>query len=489
MATARTRRAELEFVPKLPRDTMVEMTKTERHCELCQRTFLADDEDPCPQCGDNAHCATGLFSQTVMLDSPTPPAPVGGMEDPILKPGDSMDVYRIERLLGRGGMAWVFLAQHNNLARPCALKVLCPELQGGNVESVDLFLAEARAAASVVHPHIVTVHNIGSEGQRHFIELEYVRGRSLDSILADGALSALESANLMAQASAALAAAHGVDLVHRDFKPANIMVRDDGVAKLADFGLAKSVADETGRTRLAGTPYFMAPELFQGDAATPASDVYAVGVSLFQLLTGGYPFNDSKWTELAKLHVEAPAPDVRTSHPHVDDSLARLIGCCLSKSAAGRPQNGAVLHEQLQSVFRSIRDLRTFVYEAFEGDDKVAVTRDAEAFELVVSLPNNRSQRVRIEETTNEIASLPLIRILSLCAPVEDDYLRRALELNASIPHGALSIKEIHGVPYFVMLNNYPRATCDIEELRHSVMDVARWADNVEEALTGHDRH
>ncbi len=469
---------------------MAVMTKTERHCEACQLDFLADDGDPCPQCGDNADCVTGLYSETMILDShASQPAPKSSNGDPIMKPGDSIDVYRIDRLLGRGGMAWVFLALHNNLERPCALKVLCPELQGDNAESVDLFIAEARAAASVVHPHIVTVHNVGSEQGRHFIELEYVQGKSLDSILSGGALTALQSANLMAQASLALSAAHGRGLVHRDFKPANIMVQDDGVAKLADFGLAKRVKDGGGHSRLAGTPYFMAPELFQGAQATPASDVYAVGVSLFQLLTARYPFHHSKWTELAKLHVEAPVPDVRSSHPHVDDSLARLIDNCLAKSAADRPDDGAVLHGELQAVFRSLRDLRTLLDETFGDDKSVTINRSGEGFDLIVSLSQRRSQRVRIEESTTEIANLALIRIYSVCAPVDETYLRRALELNASIPHGALTIQEFKGAPHFVMVNNYPRATCDVEELRHSVMDVARWADDVEKALTNEDRH
>ena len=182
---------------------------------------------------------------------------------------------------------------------------------------MDLFLAEARAAASLVHPHIVTVHNIGQSGSLHYIELEYVPGQTLQQLVqAAGKLDAYSATDLLSQACSALAEAHRCGVVHRDFKPSNILVHRNGQAKLADFGLAKRVSGGGSLDdSLAGTPYFMAPELFRTRPASKASDVYAVGVSYYYLLTGEFPYVERNVGKLAEKHANAPVPDPASGAP------------------------------------------------------------------------------------------------------------------------------------------------------------------------------
>ena len=207
--------------------------------------------------------------------------------------GRRVGQYRLDSVLGRGTMAWVFKAKHLGLGRPCALKVMDPGLVARQPGIREQFWAEARAAANLLHPHVVTIHNLGSVQGIHFIEMEYIRGgRTLrESLVRDGPLEPVRAATLARQVVLALGAAHQAGLVHRDIKPANVLLTPDGRAKLADFGLVRRLDEPTdGGAPLAGTPTFMAPELFRGTPASPRSDFYALGVLLFHALSGRLPF-------------------------------------------------------------------------------------------------------------------------------------------------------------------------------------------------------
>lgn len=387
-------------------------------------------------------------------------------------------------------MAWVFRARHNALQRLCAIKVLCPEIRSRSADSADLFIAEARAAASLVHPHIVTIHNVGQLEEHCFIEMEYVPGRSLQEFVsAPTRLPAVVATDYLVQATAALVAAHRQGWVHRDFKPANILVCPDHLAKLADFGLAKSLASEafSSDRGLAGTPQYMAPELFLGCTATQQSDVYAVGVSYFQALTGRLPFVRDSILALAAAHAHQPIPDPREIRPDVPLEAAEIISRCLAKNPAERFSDAASLHAELQRVFRSLRDFHSLLTDALAG---LELERRAENhYVATVRLANGRTQAVHIEGFTGPGSEASLIRIYSVCGPVDESYFRQALELNASITHGALAIQKINDVPHFLMLNCHLRSSCDVEDIRTSVQDIALRADDIEKELTGRDKH
>jgi eukaryotic-like serine/threonine-protein kinase len=470
------------------------MNTQTQYCRGCQQPFSGTEEDHfCPRCcqGPTVGVEQTLDTTTTVSFEGTA-EPTRSIDLARQYAGRTFDAYTIDTLVGRGGMAWVFRAWHNWLHRPCAIKILCPDLQQRCADSLDKFIAEARAAASIVHPHIVTVHNIGQTGAHHYIELEYVAGRSLQNILLEnGRLPALQSTQWMLQSCSALAAAHRSGLIHRDFKPSNILVTQDQQAKLSDFGLAKRIvadgSDEMPET-LAGTPAYMAPELFAGHRADPRSDVYAVGVSLYYLFTGSLPFSERILGKLIEQHARATPPDLRQQCPELPEEVVGLIQRCLSKRPEERPEDGDRLYAELREVYLGLRDIRSLVAEA-AASLNLTVRSEGDRQVVTVPLPGGRQQRVFIEDRTEGPWSQHLVKIYSLCCPVEESYFRRALELNASIAFGALAIEEVDGQPCFVMVNHYPRSTCDTEEIRQSVLDISKWADQVEFALTGKDRY
>lgn len=468
------------------------------YCRGCNQRFTAVSSERCPQCGEQLTLADE--GPTLDLDETMPggAAPIEIVVPPDLSDtliGSELSLYTIEEFLGRGGMAWVFRARHNMLFRACAVKLLSPDLEGRSEHSVELFLREARAAASLVHPHVVAVHNIGHAAGFHFIEMEFVPGQSLQTLFAaKKTLSAVEATGYLLQTTSALAEAHRQGLIHRDFKPSNILVRCDGVAKLADFGLAKRVANvgpsgamQRSGDSLSGTPYYMAPELFHGSVGSRASDVYAVGVSYFYLLTGQFPFRDRNVARLAHLHEEQPVPDPRSIVPTIPEPAAELVMRAMAKEKQERYQTGEALHEAFKRVFTQLRSLLSIVTEAVEGIS-ATVKRVGEVLNIRVPLENGRSQTIFVEETVSETWSTQIVRVFSICGPAKASYYERALELNAQVPHGSLAIEPIDGEPHFVMLNSYLRSTCNPAEIRQSILDIARWADDVENALTGEDR-
>lgn len=448
--------------------------------------------DCCPQCGEELTVASE--QSTVELDvtltvgtSLSEPDSAGELSHRLV--GSRLGGYRIEQFLGRGGMAWVFRAHHEMLQRPCAIKVLDPTLVRRQPTAVNMFVSEARAAASLVHPHVVTVHNVGEQDDQHFIELEYISGQSLQNLRANQAsLTPIEATGYLLQTCSALAAAHRQGIVHRDFKPANILVRDDGVAKLADFGLAKRIAASHLESQgLSGTPYFMAPELFRGASGSPGSDVYAVGVSYYYLLTGSFPFTSRSLVQLEQLHARADVPDPRDIQPEIPDVAVAVMRRAMAKRPEDRFRDGDELHFELRQVYTQLRSLESMVMEAVAGLP-VRVENQPGRLAVQVSLPGGRAQTVYVEETKSDTWSTNMVRVYSICGPASETYYRRALQLNAQIPHGSLAIECLGGLEHFVMLNSYLRATCDPLEIRHGIQDIAQWADDVEQALTGKDR-
>jgi serine/threonine-protein kinase len=403
--------------------------------------------------------------------------------------GQRVHVYDCREFLGRGGMGWVFLARHGALERPCALKILSPHLVERDPDYLDRFRNEGRAAASLNHPNIVTAHAIGEHHGLHFLEMEFVAGRSLQHILNDQRLSPVRATSLAVSIACGLAEAHRAGLIHRDLKPDNVLLTHRGQPKIGDFGLAKRIAGAgtDGSYSLAGTPHFMAPELFQGEQATKASDVYALGVVYFQMLTGQLPFaRDSMGALMTAVTSDAP-PDVRRLRPEVPLEMAECLAMMLDKSPANRPADGMAALQLLEAVQGHLRDLETILHDALDSEPGVSWHRRDGFYQVDVVLDDGRRQQVTIENESDNLGGQ--VAIFSVCCPSREDYYEQALRLNAYVGNGALSIRDIDDVPHFVMLNVYPRATVDAEEIRRTVRDIAAHADSVEQFLTGHDRN
>lgn len=255
--------------------------------------------------------------------------------------------YRLEELVGRGPMSEVWRAHDDTLDRTVALKMLAPSAD------LERFRREARAAASLSHPHVMRVFDYGEDATGPFIALEWLPGGTLEERLRDGALPASGVRDIAAGIASGLAHLHERGFVHRDLKPANVLFDAEGRAKLADFGLARSAAGAGTLTEagtVLGTAAYLSPEQATGEPATPASDVYSFGVLLFRMLTGTLPFVADDAFALVDMHRNRPAPRVSDANPSADPSLAVVADACLAKDPAARPADGAALLAALGAV-------------------------------------------------------------------------------------------------------------------------------------------
>jgi serine/threonine-protein kinase len=237
--------------------------------------------------------------------------------------------YEIERELARGGMADVFLARDQLLDRPVAVKVLFPEF-ARDPSFVERFRREAQNAASLNHPNIAAVYDWGQERGTYYIVMEFVEGRSLrDIIRTDGPLPAVAAARITSELADALAFAHRNGVVHRDVKPGNVLITANGQVKLTDFGIAANQFDANqGLTQtgsVMGTATYFSPEQAQGHPVDGRSDVYSLGVVLYEVLAGVPPFTGESPVAVAMKHVREVPPPMRTRVPDVPAQLESIV--------------------------------------------------------------------------------------------------------------------------------------------------------------------
>jgi serine/threonine-protein kinase len=270
-----------------------------------------------------------------------------------LAPGQVVAGYRIETVVGRGGMGVVYRATQLSLDRAVALKAIAPEL-AGDVMFRERFKRESRIAASIEHPNVIPVYEAGEGDGLLYLTMRYVEGTDLRALIeTQGGLAPARAARLLAQVAAALAAAHRRDLMHRDVKPANVLIDASGErehAYLTDFGIARHVAATSGLTQtgsVVGTLDYLAPERMVDGGGDARADVYALGCVLFQALTGSVPY--PRENEVAKMyaHLNAPVPDARDLNAGVPDALAELAMRAMAKEPEARVHSASELAEQL----------------------------------------------------------------------------------------------------------------------------------------------
>ena len=266
------------------------------------------------------------------------------------------DRYELEELVGTGGMSSVYKARDRLLERNVALKVLHPQYSD-DAEYVERFRREARSVAQLSHPHIVTVIDWGEDGGQQFIVIEFVDGENLKQLIGRiGPLPVRRAVELALEIADALAFAHDHGLVHRDVKPQNVLLTPDGDAKVTDFGIARSLDVERGVTQtgtVLGTSNYLSPEQASGQPVTPATDVYSLGVVLYELLTGDVPFPGENFVAVAMKHINEPPPDLTARRPDVPLRLVAAVERALEKDPSRRFQSmgefGAELRRCLES--------------------------------------------------------------------------------------------------------------------------------------------
>lgn len=256
------------------------------------------------------------------------------------------DQLQLGDLLGQGGFAAAFRAHDPFLERDVAIKVLDPSL-AVDAALKEQFLHEARTIAAAEHPHIVPLYSADSTGELLYLVMRLLPGQSLADRIAQGKLAPAEAARVALECAQALAAAHAVGVVHRDIKPANILLDANGNATVADFGIAlvtsRPSRELAGSTT--GTPHYMSPEQSLGEPVDGRSDVYALGVVLYEMLTGTCPFVGRNATEVIAKHISAPIPKVSELAPETPVALVKLVERMLAKDPAGRPTAAELVRE------------------------------------------------------------------------------------------------------------------------------------------------
>jgi serine/threonine-protein kinase len=261
--------------------------------------------------------------------------------------------YELQELVGTGGMSSVYKAHDRLLERAVALKML-HERFAADGEQVERFRHEARAVAQLSHPNIVTVIDRGEQDGRQFIVFEYVDGENLKQLVVrEAPLAVGDAVRLVLQIARALGFAHQHGLVHRDVKPQNVLLPEGGEAKVTDFGIARSVEVQGGITQtgtVMGTSDYIAPEQARGVKATAQTDVYALGIVLYELLTGEVPFTGDNFVAVAMQHINEPVPSVRELRPDVSPRLDAALRRALAKSPRDRFPSMDAFADELQAA-------------------------------------------------------------------------------------------------------------------------------------------
>jgi serine/threonine protein kinase/membrane-associated phospholipid phosphatase len=288
--------------------------------------------------------------------------------------GEMLAHYKVIQRLASGGMGEIYVAEDTRLGRQVALKVLPPEAVA-DAERLQRFQSEARAVAAMNHPNIVTIHGVEAERGIHFIAMELVEGKTLRKVIPKGGLPLPEFFHIAEQLTAAVSVAHDSGITHRDLKPDNVMVTPSGHVKILDFGLAKLVDEpaeaafegptliDSGRVpsphltkdgALLGTVPYMSPEHVTGRGIDHRSDIFSLGIILYEMLTGERPFEGSTSSSLMSSILKKPAVPLARRRREVPRSIELAIELCLEKDPAKRMQRASALHEQLRIAHREI---------------------------------------------------------------------------------------------------------------------------------------
>ncbi len=279
--------------------------------------------------------------------------------------------YQIIRTIGEGGMANVYLAYDTILDREVAVKILRGDLASDD-KFVKRFQREAKAASSLNHPNIVEMYDVGEDDGNYFIVMEYVEGRTLKSLIKKrGALGLREAVDIMLQLTSGIAHAHDSYLIHRDIKPQNVLIMEDGRVKITDFGIAIALnnAELTQTNSVMGSVHYLPPEQANGSGATIKSDIYSLGILMYELLTGKLPFKGENAVEIAIKQMKEQIPSLTKQNPMIPQSIENIVLKATAKNPKNRYDSVNEMHEDLKMALSDeMKNVKRIVYKYPEND-------------------------------------------------------------------------------------------------------------------------
>lgn len=261
--------------------------------------------------------------------------------------------YELIEKIGEGGMAIVYKGKDRLLNRYVAIKILRPEYTKDE-EFIESFKRESQASARLSHPNIVGVYDVGKEGNIHFIVMELIEGKVLSEVIKEkGRIEYKEAISIIRQVASALSLAHKNQIIHRDIKPHNILITNTGVAKLADFGIAKAVSAATivgGNNKIMGSVHYFSPEQARGSYVDERSDIYSLGIVLYEMLTGKVPFDGDNPVSIALMHINDPMPSVTKEVPGIPPQLEKIVNKATEKYQSNR-------YKDVDEMIRDLDDI------------------------------------------------------------------------------------------------------------------------------------
>ena len=292
------------------------------------------------------------------------------------------DRYEIEKLIGEGGMANVYLAKDSILARKVAIKVLRGDL-AGDEKFVRRFQREALSASSLSHPNIVEIYDVGEDSGNFYIVMEYIEGKTLKQLIKKrGVLTISETIDIMLQLLDALSTAHDSYIIHRDIKPQNIIVKESGLVKITDFGIAMALnnVELTQTNSVMGSVHYLPPEQASGKGSTIRSDIYSLGILMFEMLTGRVPFKGDTAVSIALKHLKEQLPSVREINPVVPQSVENIVLKAAAKNQKNRFKDARQMADSIKTCLDEDREKEekiVFKYpETDFSDTKVTASKD-----------------------------------------------------------------------------------------------------------------
>ncbi len=279
--------------------------------------------------------------------------------------------YKIIKSIGEGGMANVYLAFDTILEREVAVKILRGDL-AEDEKFVRRFQREANSASSLKHPNIVEVYDVGEDDGKYFIVMEYINGKTLKSLIKKrGILTLEEVIDIMLQLTSAVSCAHDSYIIHRDIKPQNVMILEDGRVKITDFGIAMALNNNelTQTNSVMGSVHYLPPEQANGSGSTIKSDIYSLGILMFELLTGKLPFKGENAVEIAIKQMREPIPSVRNISPDIPQSVENVVLKACAKNPKNRYETAREMFEDIKTCLDPVRsDEKRIVYQYPEND-------------------------------------------------------------------------------------------------------------------------